>query len=109
MQNLGGIIKLTTGLRILSDIVNVKNATVIFNYDTGIYSLIHYDTEIAQIKDNQVLKALKCSNTSTKAIYQLTDYLEIDRQEVKKHFKPFNKFVKYKTGNNIKQNLEELI
>jgi len=96
---------LTTGLRILNDIVNVKNATVIFNYESGIYSLIHYDTEIAQIdiNGNKVLKALKCSTTSTKAIYQLTDYLGIDRKTFT--LKPFYNFVKHKDN----KALEELI
>jgi hypothetical protein len=82
----------------LTDIVKVKNAVLIFDYTKNVYALFHYDTQIAEItKDNKINFALKCSPTSTKAIYQLTDYLGIDRKDVK--LKPFYNFVKAKNNN----------
>lgn len=84
---------------VLNDIVKVKNATLIFDYTKQVYSLVHYDTEIALItKDNQILKALKCTSSSTRAIYQLTDYLGIDRKTVKNHLELFTNFDKVKTN-----------
>lgn len=85
---------------ILNDIVKVKNATLIYDYNKDVYSLVHYDTEIAVItKNGEILKALKCSNTSTKAILQLTNWLGIDQKIVKKNLKPYTNFVKYKPKN----------
>jgi hypothetical protein len=82
----------------LTDIVKVKNAVLIFDYTKNVYALFHYDTQIAEItKDNKINFALKCSVTSSKAIYQLTDYLGIDRKDVK--LKPFYNFVKAKNNN----------
>ena len=91
------------GIRILNNIVSVKNAYVVFNYDTNTYHLFHYDTEIAIItKDNKIVKVLKCSVSSTRAIYQLTDHLNIDRKTVKSSMVKFTGFIKYSFGNKIK-------
>jgi hypothetical protein len=95
-------------LRILPDIVKVKNAYVVFDYSKGIYSLFHYDTEIAQINinGNKVIKALKCSSSSTRAIYQLTDYLNIDRKSFKlipfKNFTKVNSLLSKQLGDQLK-------
>ena len=91
-------------IRVLNGIVNVKDANLIYNEEQQTYHLIHYDTEIAIIKkDKTIIKLLKCTPTSTKAIYKLTDYLEIDRNTVKANLKPYYNFVKYKNNMEIDQ------
>jgi len=88
-------------LRILNGIIKVKNASVVYDNETETYHLVHYDTEILRVKkDNTIIFALKCSNSSTRAIYQLTDFLKIDREDV--HLKPYDKFLKYNMSNDIK-------
>ena len=90
----------------LADIVTVKNAFLIFDYTKNVYVLTHYDTQICEItKDNKIVFALKCSSSSTRAIYQLTDYLGIDRKEVKSILEPFTKFVKF--NNSLPSKLKE--
>jgi hypothetical protein len=88
-------------IRVLNNIVSVKNASVVYDNRDQTYHLIHYDTEIATIaKDKTIIKVLKCSNSSTRAIYQLTDFLNIDREVVKEQLEPFSCFVKYVHGIN---------
>ena len=94
-------------LRFMHEAVKVKNAKLIFNYDTRTYHLIHYDTEIltikyhsADIRSVEITKCLKCSNSSTRAIYQATDFLGIDRKYVKQCMIPFNGFHKENMSTN---------
>ena len=94
-------------LRIISDAVRVKNARLIFDYNTRTYHLVHYDTEIltvkyhsADIRSVEITKCLKCSNSSTRAIYQATDFLNIDRKYVKKCMLPFTGFYKENMSTN---------
>ena len=102
-------------IRPLNDIVKVKNASLFFDYETRTYHLVHYDTEIATIKTTidaynidryTVLKALKCSNSSTRAIYQVTDFLNIPRSEIK--LTPYDKFVKYNMSTSVHKTKEQL-
>lgn len=82
-------------IRFIDDAVRVKNAKLVYDYNTEKYSLIHYDTEILTLDKNlNVLKALKCSNSSTRAINQALDFLKIDRNKV--HLEPYTNFVKYR-------------
>ena len=92
-------------IRALNGICTVKNTSLFFDYDKNQYHLVHYDTEIlvikqyhADIRSREIVKCLKCSNSSTRAIYQVTDFLQLDRQYVKKSMVKFDKFAKYKTG-----------
>ena len=105
-------------IRPINDACKVKNASLFFNYDTDTYHLIHYDTEILtinKISENiqetdiryEIVKALKCSNSSTRAIYQVTDFLEIPRGIVKKSMIP-TKVYHYKTGE-IRKKKNELL
>ena len=104
-------------IRPINDACKVKNASLFFNYDTNKYHLIHYDTEILRIYkpfDDRiglsVELALKCSNSSTRAIIQVLDFLGIDRNSVE--LKPFSKFHKYNMStmvNKTKQQLSEVI
>jgi hypothetical protein len=94
-------------IRVLNNIVSVKNASVVYDNRDQTYHLIHYDTEIATIKkDNTIIKLLECSNSSTRAIYQLTDFLNIDRLQVRSKLEPFKNFVKYNmsTQTRLKKN-----
>ena len=102
-------------IRPLNDIVKVKNASLFFNYDTNTYHLVHYDTEIlivkqyhADIRSREIIKALKCSNSSTRAILQVTDFLQLDRQYVKKSMVKYDKFVKYNMSTNVRKTKEQL-
>jgi len=108
-------------IRPINDACKVKNASLFFNYDTDTYHLIHYDTEILtinKISENiqetdiryEIVKALKCSNSSTRAIMQVLDFLGIDRNSVQ--LEPFSKFHKYNMStmvNKTKQQLSEVI
>lgn len=90
-------------MRTINGIVSVKNAFLVFNNETNNYHLFHYDTEIAIItKQGKIVKALWCSPSSTRAIYQLTDYLKINRDVVKKSMVKFTGFVKYTFGTDYK-------
>ena len=71
-------------IRPLDRICTVKNTSLFFDYTSGIYHLVHYDTEILTVMSNvdnnpTITKALKCSNSSTRGIYQVTDFLNIPR------------------------------
>ena len=105
-------------IRPLNDICTVKNASLFYDYNTDQYHLVHYDTEILtinKISENiqetdiryEIVKALKCSNSSTRAIYQVTDFLNIPRQDIK--LVPYTKFVKYNMSNNIRKKKNELM
>ncbi len=104
-------------IRPINDACKVKNASLFFNYDTNKYHLIHYDTEILRIykpfDDRIPLNveiALKCSNSSTRAIMQVLDFLGIDRNSVQ--LEPFSRFHKYNmstTVNYTKKQLSEVI
>ena len=92
-------------IRALNGISKVVCSSLFFDYETRTYHLLHYDTEIltikyhsADIRSYEIVKALKCSNSSTRAIYQVTDFLEIPREIVKKSMVPFSNFASYKTG-----------
>lgn len=70
------------------DIINsvkVSNTKVFCVPNTSELILKHYNTYIFAIglDDNMIELCLRCSNTSTKAIHQLTDFLGIDRKELK--------------------------
>ena len=100
-------------IRTINDACKVKNACLFFNYDSNKYHLIHYDTEILRIYkpyDDRiglsVEIALKCSNSSTRAIYQVLDFLGIDRDSVE--LKPFSKFVKYNMSTSVRYNKNQL-
>jgi hypothetical protein len=96
-------------IRALNGISKVVCSSLFYDYDNKTYDLtyhlVHYDTEIltikyhnADIRSYEIVKALKCSNSSTRAIYQVTDFLEIPREIVKKSMVPFSNFASYKTG-----------
>jgi hypothetical protein len=107
-------------IRFIHEAVKVKNAKLLFDYETRTYHLIHYDTEIltikyhsADIRSVEITKCLKCSNSSTRAIYQATDFLGIDRKYVNKCMVPFNGFYKekmstdrYVTSKEFKETIE---
>ena len=104
-------------IRPINDACTVKNASLFFNYDTNKYHLVHYDTEILtinKISENiqetdiryEIVKALKCSNSSTRAIMQVLDFLGIDRNSVQ--LKPFSKFVKYNMSTSVRYNKNQL-
>jgi|SRR6187431_2485475 len=98
-------------IRALNGICKVKNASLFFDYEKGIYHLVHYDTEIltlASTPDNvpTILKALKCSNSSTRAIYQVTDFLNIPRDKVR--LQKYDKFVKYNMSTEIRKTKSQL-
>lgn len=87
-------------LKPIHEATSVKKANLFYNEDSETYSLIHYDTEILIIgKNKEIVKALQCSQSSTRAIYQVADYLDINRQAVKKAMVPFSNFIKYEVGN----------
>ena len=104
-------------IRPINDACKVKNASLFFNYDTNKYHLIHYDTEILRIYkpyDDRiglsVELALKCSNSSTRAIMQVLDFLGIDRKSVQlKRFRGFHKYNMSTMVNKTKQQLSEVI
>ena len=106
-------------LRFIHEAVKVKNAKLIFDYETRTYHLIHYDTEIltvkyhsADIRSVEITKCLKCSNSSTRAIYQATDFLNISRSYVKECMVPFSGFYKEKMSTDrrvSKQEFKEII
>jgi hypothetical protein len=104
---------MTKTIRSLNGISKVVGSSLFYDYDNKTYHLtyhlVHYDTEIltikypikyhsADIRSYEIVKALKCSNSSTRAIYQVTDFLEIPREIVKKSMVPFSNFASYKTG-----------
>jgi len=100
-------------IRPINDACTVKNASLFFNYDTNKYHLVHYDTEILRIYKPfdpriplNVEIALKCSNSSTRAIMQVLDFLGIDRNSVQ--LKPFSKFVKYNMSTSVRYNKNQL-
>ena len=104
-------------IRVLNGISKVVSSSLFFEYETRTYHLVHYDTEIltirAEIQANNldkyiITKCLKCSPSSTRAIFQVTDYLNIDRKTVKESMIPYNKFHFYKTGETRKKKNELL-
>lgn len=93
-------IKNLNNVEILPEGTTVKKAYLVHHLDTKIYSLIHYETEILTVsEDKKIIKALQCSSSSTRAIYQVANYLDLDRDEIKKHMVPFSNFYKYPVGN----------
>ena len=93
---------------IINEGCRVKNAKLILDRDTKTYHLIHYDTEIltvkyhnADIRSVEIIKALKCSNSSTRAIMQVADFLNIDKQYIKNQMVPYYNFVKYNMSTEI--------
>ena len=102
-------------IRSLNGISKVVCSSLFYDYDNKTYHLVHYDTEIltikyhsADIRSYEIVKALKCSNSSTRAIYQVTDFLEIPREIVKKSMVPFSNFANYKTGE-VRKKKSELL
>jgi hypothetical protein len=102
-------------IRSLNGICKVVCSSLFFDYETRTYHLVHYDTEIltikyhnADIRSYEIVKCLKCSNSSTRAIYQVTDFLNIPRVIVKKSMVPFRNFVLYKTGE-VRKKKNELL
>jgi len=102
-------------IRALNGISTVVCSSLFYDYDNKTYHLVHYDTEIltikqhnADIRSREIIKALKCSNSSTRAIYQVTDWLELDRQYVKKSMVKYDKFAKYNTGE-VRKKKNELL
>jgi DNA-binding phage protein len=84
----------------IPEAVNVKKAILLHDTDANKYTLIHYDTEILSFNENkEIIKALQCSVSSTKAIYQVADYFGITREAIKKVIKPYSDFYKYPAGN----------
>ena len=87
-------------IKTIHEATSVKKANLFYESELKVYSLVHYDTEILRIsEDKEILKALQCSASSTRSIYQVADYLGIDRQEIKKHLVPYSNFYKYPVGN----------
>ena len=104
-------------IRALNGISTVVCSSLFFEYETRTYHLVHYDTEIltirVEIQANNIdkyfiTKCLKCSPSSTRAIFQVTDFLEIPRKIVKDSMIPYNKFHFYKTGETRKKKKELL-
>ena len=104
-------------IRALNGISKVVCSSLFFEYETRTYHLVHYDTEILTIraeiqatnKDKYIItKCLKCSPSSTRAILQVTDFLQIPRKTVKESMIPYNKFHFYKTGETRKKKNELL-
>jgi hypothetical protein len=91
-------------IRALNGISTVVNSSLFFDYDNRTYHLVHYETEIltvkyhsADIRSYEIVKALKVSNSSTKAIYQVSDFLQIPRDIIKQSMVK-TKVHQYKTG-----------
>ena len=83
-------------LKILFNAVRVKNAILTLN--DNFYSLVHYDTEILKINSetNEIVKALKCSASSDKAIRQTAEYLGINYyDDIKPKMIKFDDYHKY--------------
>ena len=86
-------------IEIIHDATTVNKAVLIHDLNAKIYSLVHHDTEILRFnEDHKILKAIQCSSTSTRSIYQVADYFKIDRIEIQKLLKPFRDFYKYPVG-----------
>lgn len=104
-------------IRPINEACKVKNTSLFYNYETETYHLVHYDTEILTVKqgngtDIEITKCLKCSNSSTRAIYQVADFLDIDHSMIKEKMQNFDKFHKYNMStmvNKTKQQLSEVM
>lgn len=82
-------------IAIVHSACRVKKAYLVHDLVNDTFSLIHYDTEIMTIdKDRKITKALKCSNSSTRAIKQVCEYFNIDMPKLE----PFYDFRKYEMG-----------
>jgi hypothetical protein len=85
-------------LKIIHEVDLPKKATLVYYEEKDLYNLVHYDTIILSVKNNKVTKALKCSKTSTKAIFKVLYYLGINEDDIK--LTPFTNFKKYEYGGN---------
>ena len=75
---LRGVIR-EMNIKIINQAVNVKNAKLVKDLDSGTYHLIHYDTEIMQVdKENNIKRILPVTNSSQKAIIQAFEFLRLD-------------------------------
>jgi hypothetical protein len=78
---------------------NVKNAFLLYDEETDTFDLWHYETIIMRIVKNKVIFALKCSNSSTKAIEQTCDYFGLDfYNDIKPKMIKYDKFKRYDQG-----------
>ena len=84
-------------MKIIHEATKVKKAFLIEG--ENFYELQYYDTIILKFThDRQLVFALKCSPTSTKAIHQVCDYFKMNFDEVKKSMTPYSDFYKYDYG-----------
>jgi hypothetical protein len=84
-------------LKIIHEVNLPKKATLIYYEERDTYKLVHYDTIILTIENGKVMRALKCSKTSSRAISKVLEYLGISREGIK--LTPFSDFKKYEYGN----------
>ena len=80
--------------RIIHEAVSVKNATLMYIYETKTYSLIHYETEILRIVNGEITVIKPVSNTSSRAINQVLQFLNIPQ--------PITKLTKDINGKSVK-------
>ena len=90
----------------INQAVSVKKANLFYDENKEEYFLMHYDTEILRIYFDEIInkyvvvKALRCSNSSTRAIIQACNWLDVDYCDiVKPKMTRYTDFYKYPTGN----------
>ena len=83
----------------ISQAVSVKKANLFYDDIKKEYFLIHYGTEIFRLDTNlQVLKALKCSPSSTRAIKQTVEFLGLNWEDIRLKMTRYTDFYKYPVG-----------
>lgn len=87
-------------IKTIPEATKVKKATLFHDSESDQYFLMHYDTEILRLNSKlEICLVRQCSNSSTRAIKQVSNYFSLNWNDVKSKMVPYRDFYKYPVGN----------